>query len=64
MSQQSQILTHLKQNKTLTAIEALQLYGVFRLAARIGELRQSHEILTHTITQGDKRFAKYELRTS
>ena len=40
-SQTTEILSHLKQHKTITAIEALKLYGCFRLAARIYDLAQA-----------------------
>lgn len=38
-SQNRMIFEHLKSGKTLTALEALQLYGCLRLASRIHELR-------------------------
>ena len=49
-SQTTEILSHLKQHKTITAIEALKLYGCFRLAARISG------------RGGAKRIAEYSLR--
>ena len=46
----------------LTALEALQMMGVFRLAARIDELRKKgHNILTEEVSQGGKTFARYHL---
>ena len=33
------ILGHFEQHKTLSSMEAFQLYGITRLAARINELR-------------------------
>ena len=61
MSQCSHILGHLKR-KPITALEALGLYGCFRLAARINDLRsQGHKIRTDLVTQDDKRFAIYSL---
>jgi hypothetical protein len=42
------ILQHLEQGRTITAIEALVLFGCFRLAARIKELRDAgHNIVTY-----------------
>jgi hypothetical protein len=39
------ILSHLIENKSITPIDALNLYGCFRLAARIHELKQAgHKI--------------------
>lgn len=40
-TQNKMILDHLKSGKTITPTEALKLYGAFRLAARIRELRLS-----------------------
>lgn len=37
--QNLQVLSHLKSGKTLTPIEALNEYGIFRLSARIFELK-------------------------
>jgi hypothetical protein len=38
-SQKAKILEHLKQNGTINPLQALNLYGCFRLAARIKDLR-------------------------
>jgi hypothetical protein len=46
----------------LTALEALQMMGVFRLAARIEDLRRKgHNIVTEEVTEGNKTFARYHL---
>lgn len=58
MSQNSDILKHLKR-RPITAIQALNLYGVFRLAARINDLRERYNITTITVTRNNKRVAKY-----
>ena len=39
-SQKKQILDYLKNGKSLTQMEALNLFGCFRLASRICELRE------------------------
>ena len=39
--QNQQILAHLQEGKTITPLEALDLFGVFRLAARIHDLREA-----------------------
>ena len=39
MSQQAQILSHLKKGKRITSLEAVPLFGCMRLAARIHDLR-------------------------
>ncbi len=50
------------QSKPLTAIEALQHMGCFRLAARVEELRaMGHNIVTQNVSVGKKTYAKYWL---
>lgn len=66
-SQCQRILDHLKDGNSLTAIQALNLFGCNRLAARIADLRKfDHEISTTTITVfnrdgGKCRIAEYRL---
>lgn len=59
LSKEKLVLAHLESGKTITPIEALNLYRSFRLAAIICELRkQGHNI----ITKDDKNsYATYEL---
>jgi len=60
-SQNQKILNYLKQGKTITPIQALNLFGCFRLAARISDLRKGgHTIYTNTITKDNKSFAGYK----
>jgi len=62
-SQSVRIYKHLVSGKSLTAIQALDKFGCFRLAARIAELkRMGFRIKTTTKTnkQG-KRFASYSI---
>jgi len=57
------ILKVLESGQTLNPMQALRVLGVFRLAARIEELRkQGHTILT-TIqkTSDGKEYAEYSL---
>jgi hypothetical protein len=65
MSQKDQILKHLKKNrKGLTALEALGMYGVFRLATRIFELKNDDKHNIKTILKQDengKMYARYVL---
>ena len=61
-SQNAQILAHLKQEKWITAMHALNCYNCFRLAARICDLRdQGYVIDTVMFTDVDtqKRYAMY-----
>ena len=61
-SQNSKILRHLMKGYKLTPIGALSLFGVFRLASRICDIKkEGFPILTTMITKGGKRFAQYSL---
>ena len=61
MSHTMQILDHLT-SKPITAMDALNDYGCFRLAARINELRMSgHAIRTEIKSKDGKRYAMYHL---
>jgi hypothetical protein len=61
MSQTHAILAHLRRSP-ITPIQALEVYGCFRLAARIEELRAAgHPIKTEWVRKGEKRFARYRL---
>ena len=62
MSQKNQILGHMRRNKTITPLQALELYGCLRLAARIQNLRDSgYKIATEWVMTPEKRFARYRL---
>jgi hypothetical protein len=65
-TQGDMILAHLKKHRAITPLEALHLYGCFRLGARILELRQAgHAILTEIVQvtgkSGIKHVAQYRL---
>lgn len=65
-TQNRAILKHLKKHRTITPMQALRLYGVFRLGARIYDLKDSgHKIITEIIevtsSRGKKRVAEYRL---
>ena len=62
-TQKIAILAHMRKHRTITALEALDQYQCFRLAARIKDLRDDgHQIHTETleITTG-KHIAEYVL---
>lgn len=62
MAQKNHILKHLERYGSITPMTALDKYGCFRLAARVGELKdQGHEIVTEMVKKGQKRYAKYRL---
>ena len=63
MSQTTDILKALKRGRKMTAIKALSEFGCFRLAARIGELRDDgYNIVSRMVKSSNgKRFAEYRL---
>lgn len=60
MSQLNQIRSDLDKGKSITAIDALNKYRCFRLAARINDLRNTGYPVDVIIVKSEgKRFAKY-----
>ena len=65
MTQNEWVLSQLKRGKKLTALDALQGCGSFKLATRISELKaKGHNIISETISKNGKRFARYSLLRS
>ncbi len=64
MTQTMQIRQHLESGRAITPLDALNLYGCFRLGARIWDLRHKHnlEIDMHLVHRGKKVFASYRLK--
>ena len=63
MSQNSLILNHLKSGQSITPIDALNLYGSFRLSGRIKDLRyEGYDIETIPVKNNGKRYASYKLK--
>lgn len=61
MNQNQELLARLKQGP-VTPLDALGELGIYRLSARILELRdQGHDIQTELVKANGKRFAKYRL---
>ena len=61
-SQSQQILLHLQEGYSITPIDALNMFGCFRLSARIADLRhEGHNIITETVSYNGKQFASYRL---
>ena len=61
-SQNAAILSHLSRRKSLTALQALERFGCFRLAARIYDLREGgYRIESRVIEASGKRIAQYYL---
>jgi hypothetical protein len=62
-SQNKTILEHLKYRGAITQKEAAQLYDIWRLSARIFDLKaQGHNIRKTTVRVGKKiKFARYDM---
>jgi hypothetical protein len=61
-SQNALIKGWLMNGRSLTTLEALNMFGCFRLAARISNLRtQGMDIHTEIVEINDKRVARYSL---
>lgn len=62
-TQLANIRKHLNEGKSITALEALNLYGCFRLSAHIHTLRHEEDmnIATERIVRNGKWFAQYTL---
>lgn len=61
MNQTQSLLKHLKQ-RPITPLEALNKLDIFRLSARVKDLKYlGHTIITTLINKGGKRFAQYRL---
>ena len=61
-SQSEAILAYLKQGRRITPIDALNMFGCFRLAARISDLRsEGHNIVSENVEQDGKSFSAYRL---
>ena len=63
ISQDVLTMQYLRENGSITPLEALTAFGCLRLAAVIFRLRKvGAEIDTYMIEDGKKRYAKYVLR--
>tara|TARA_Y100000310_G_C20316883_1_gene638843 strand:+ start:172 stop:471 length:300 start_codon:yes stop_codon:yes gene_type:complete len=59
-SQKENVMYHLMNIGPITPLEALNLYGIFRLGAIIHTLRHKHNMEIKTkISDGDKNYAVY-----
>lgn len=62
-SQNAKIRAWLEDGNTLTQLQALKLFGCFRLASRIHDLRDRGLNIIKEMVTGDngKRYAQYQL---
>jgi len=65
MGQENQILNYLQKGKKLTPIKALNMFGCFRLGARIYDLRRQGYQIDSKIKKlkSGKYVAEYSLRS-
>jgi hypothetical protein len=62
MSQEQQLIRHLKSGKSINPMQALNMYGIFRLAARVHDLQcKGYLVNTTMVKRQGKRFAQYSL---
>lgn len=62
-SQNALIKGWLLNGKSITPMEALNMFGCFRLSARIANLRdEGLPVVTDMVTINDKRVARYYLQ--
>lgn len=64
-SQRARICAYLKDGKSITPIEALNMFGAFRLSAIIYVLKYDYGMPIETemvYEEGGKRYAKYYLK--
>lgn len=62
-SQNKQIKAWLERGKSITPLDALKIFGSFRLGARIFDLKNDYgmNIKTEMIEMDGKRYARYSL---
>lgn len=56
MSHSEMILRHMERFGSVTALEAMQEYGIMRLGARIWDLRHEGHDITSELVTGKNRF--------
>lgn len=62
MTQNELLLVWLRKYGSITPLEALNEIGIFRLAARVSDLRaEGHDIQTSIVQAGKKHYARYVL---
>ena len=62
LSQCERILIHLQSGKTINPLQALDLYGCFRLGARIYDLKQAgFDIDSRLVYENGVQYAEYSM---
>lgn len=58
MSHSEMILRHMERFGSITALEAMQEYGIMRLGARIWDLRNAGHDITSELVAGQNRYGE------
>lgn len=58
MTQCEQILHHMQTLGSITSLEAMQKYGIMRLASRFTDLRRRGIAITRQIVKGKNRYGE------
>ena len=58
MTQQERILQHIDRHGSITALEALQKYGIMRLPARINDLRKAGYAIKTDYVKAKNRYGQ------
>jgi len=67
LTQNDRIMQHLREHGSITQLEAMQEYGIYRLASRISDLRKDGVKIKRDMVKGKNRygeatcFAEYRL---
>lgn len=59
MTQCEKILAHMRSRGSITSMEAMQEYGIMRLASRIGELREAGFAIAKQPIKGKNRYGEH-----
>lgn len=68
MNQIDKVLRHLEEKGSITAAEAMQEYGIYRLASRISDLKAAGVAIESEMIKGKNRageitrYARYSLK--
>jgi hypothetical protein len=62
MTQTTKILSHMKRGRRISPLQALSMFGVFRLSSRIHQLRRDGwNVQSEMVEEKGKRFKVYWL---
>ena len=64
MTQTERVLNHLRERGSITPVEALHVHGIYRLAARVNDLKKRGVNVVARMKQdiNGHRYAEYRLR--